>query len=489
MSCFNISMVDTAVSLKIRISGVWIVFLLSVFSPAAQPPQRDSACSAVSIPYEEVQPIAKALKEAAPVELRRNEADVLAKAWPVWAARHSTLAQERMTQGDEDTLANLIIFGTSFTAQPRFTQSDIGPLARKVFDARLDDFIRALEAPGTNDRLVYMRWLLESKGHSLSSTAGRAKLRQYLIANLLRMLREQQGYEKALEEARRSGNPDAMFAASETRYRTRGLSVDTALFPNYAVEEALKAMRTRGLLKDVKRVAVIGPGLDFADKQGGYDFYPEQTLQPFALIDSLVRIGPSQAGKLDVTAMDISPHVISHLAAARRRAKRGTPYVVQLPRDLNSSWKPGTIAFWEQFGRQIGSPSKSSALPRGISRLGMRAVSIRPEVVLSVTPCEMNIVLQRLNLPEAQKFDLIVATNILVYYDFFEQSLAMANIARMLKPSGFLVSNTGLIEFPGSPLNAVDYLKVDYWNDRPDVREHIVWYRRASDANSPGSAR
>jgi hypothetical protein len=66
-----------------------------------------------------------------------------------------------------------------------------------------------------------------------------------------------------------------------------------------------------------------------------------------------VRIGLSQAGKLDVTAMDISPHVISHLAAARRRANRGTPYVVQLPRDLNSSWKPGTIAFWEQFGRQM----------------------------------------------------------------------------------------------------------------------------------------
>jgi len=63
---------------------------------------------------------------------------------------------------------------------------------------------------------------------------------------------------------------------------------------------------------------------------------------------------------------------------------------------------------------------------------------------------------------------LIVATNVLVYYDFFEQSLAMANIARMLKPGGFLLSNTALMEFPGSPLNTIDFLKVDYWNDRPD---------------------
>ena len=87
------------------------------------------------------------------------------------------------------------------------------------------------------------------------------------------------------------------------------------------------------------------------------------------------------------------------------------------------------------------------------------------------------------------KFDLIVATNILIYYDVFEQSLAMANIAHMLKPGGFLLSNNGLMEFPGSPLKAVDYLKVDYWDDRPEDGEHIVWYRRGSDANAPGSAR
>ena len=65
MACFNISMVGTAAFLKIPIFGAWAVFLLSVFLQAAQPPQREPACSVVSIPYEEVQPIAKALKEAA----------------------------------------------------------------------------------------------------------------------------------------------------------------------------------------------------------------------------------------------------------------------------------------------------------------------------------------------------------------------------------------------------------------------------------------
>ena len=58
-------------------------------------------------------------------------------------------------------------------------------------------------------------------------------------------------------------------------------------------------MKARGLLKPgaVRRVAIVGPGLDFADKDVGFDIYPQQTLQPFAVLDSLKRLGlaPCQA--------------------------------------------------------------------------------------------------------------------------------------------------------------------------------------------------
>ena len=103
MACFNISMVRTAAFLKIPTIGFGELFLLSLFSPAVQPPSRDSACSAVSSAYEDVQPIAKALKEAAPVELRTNEADAQAKAWPVWVARHGRLAQGAHETGGRKT--------------------------------------------------------------------------------------------------------------------------------------------------------------------------------------------------------------------------------------------------------------------------------------------------------------------------------------------------------------------------------------------------
>jgi predicted TPR repeat methyltransferase len=99
-------------------------------------------------------------------------------------------------------------------------------------------------------------------------------------------------------------------------------------------------------------------------------------------------------------------------------------------------------------------------------------------VVSSVDARDLNIVLERLApLPDDERFDLIVATNILVYYGVFEQSLALANIAAMLRPGGFLLSNNVLVELPTTPLHAIGDSKVIY-SDRPDDSDDIIWYRR-----------
>src|SRR5258707_5125858 len=101
---------------------------------------------------------------------------------------------------------------------------------------------------------------------------------------------ENTSYARALEGARLQGNASEEFAERSRLYRTRGLSSDTSLFPNFAIEESLEGIKTRGLLApgNVSRVAVIGPGLDFTDKQEGDDFYPQQTIQPFAIMDTLL---------------------------------------------------------------------------------------------------------------------------------------------------------------------------------------------------------
>lgn len=83
-------------------------------------------------------------------------------------------------------------------------------------------------------------------------------------------------------------------------------------------------------------------------------------------------------------------------------------------------------------------------------------------------------------MPERDRFDLIVATNLLVYYDVFEQSLAAVNIARMLRPGGVFVTNDRLFELPGTPLAAAGIRDVEYMHiDRIGTTgERIVWYRR-----------
>jgi hypothetical protein len=91
---------------------------------------------------------------------------------------------------------------------------------------------------------------------------------------------------------------------------------------------------------------------------------------------------------------------------------------------------------------------------------------------------DLNVVAERLDpLPEGDQFDLVIATNILVYYDVLEQSLALANIAAMLRPGGFLLSNNVLVELPTTPMRSVGHTDAVY-SDRPDDRDQVVWYRR-----------
>ena len=69
---------------------------------------------------------------------------------------------------------------------------------------------------------------------------------------------------------------------------------------------------------------------------------------------------------------------------------------------------------------------------------------IRPELVLACQPVDLNIVLERTNLAEPNRFDLMVATNIFIYYDAFERSLALENAGAMLKHGGILLTNDQL---------------------------------------------
>jgi hypothetical protein len=71
----------------------------------------------------------------------------------------------------------------------------------------------------------------------------------------------------------------------------------------------------------------------------------------------------------------------------------------------------------------------------------------------------------------------VVATNILVYYDTFEQALALSNVAAMTAVGGLFLTNNAVLKLPDSKLRSVGYKTVIY-SDKPDDGEHVVFYKR-----------
>jgi SAM-dependent methyltransferase len=440
------------------------------------------------ISYDEARPVIDALSDIMPVELKAAGPGEMAVAWARWVTQRDAAIRARLVQGDEDSLINFLLFGTAYTRAPRITLKALAQARQnanaseaaafaEAIKARAGDLVQGIAAPDSNERLLFARHLVEMKGYEVKTEAARARLQQYLIDRLARVLNEQTGYAKILESARMLGDPSEEFAERSRLFRNRGLSSDTSLMPNFAIERALAALKAKGLLapQSVRRVAIVGPGLDFTDKQDGYDFYPQQTIQPFAVLDSLRRLGLAKANDLRLATLDLSPRVNAHLTRARARAASGTPYIVQLPRDEH--WKPELLAYWSTFGDQIGAPVAAVKPPAALGPLQVRAVSIRPAFVSLISSADVDIVLQHLELAAAERFDLIIATNILVYYDTFEQSLALANIEQMLRPGGLLLSNNALLELPSSKMHSVGYESVAY-SDREADGDHIVWYQR-----------
>ena len=74
--------------------------------------------------------------------------------------------------------------------------------------------------------------------------------------------------------------------------------------------------------------------------------------------------------------------------------------------------------------------------------------------------------------------DLIVATNIFVYYEPFEQRLALGNAAAMLKPGGLLLTNDRLPEIPDGPVRLAGITVIPFDSSDAQGRQAIGWYQK-----------
>lgn len=433
-----------------------------------------SAAGVVFIAYSSARPILDTKPNGLPAELRTaNEAK-----WNTWTRQQDKAIRARLQQGDLDSMVNLLLLGTSFTKQPRIQMENL-PEASKagILRARVDDLVLGMRTPGSNERLVFLQELLQTQGIDPETPDGPREAGMFVYNNLLRVAQER----RAIAERASKAAPTSVLDRASL-FDDRGVSLDTGILPNFSIDRALIDLKQRGVLNEgqVTRAAVIGPGLDFIDKnpESAFDFYSPQTVQPFALYDSLLKLGLAKSTGLSISIFDISSRVIDHLQRARERARKNNGYVLQLPRDVGRVWSPDLLAYWNSLGDRVASAIAPIPPPEVLHGLEARAVRVRPDVVLACEPIGLNIVLERLNMEPKNRFDLIVATNIFVYYDPFEQMLALENAGAMLKPGGLLLTNDRLPQLPGGSMSEAGLTIVQFNDKDPSARDAVGWYRK-----------
>ena len=153
--------------------------------------------------------------------------------WPRWIAAADAATRARVAEGDELSIVNLLMFGTSFTREPRLTSRQLdGTDIQAALSRRLDDFERALAKPDANARLQFARRLLQSG----------APVRPRLLSMIDRAVKDAAVHAKLTEEAHALADPSLEFAERSRLYRGRGLASDTSLRVNFAIEEALRGL-------------------------------------------------------------------------------------------------------------------------------------------------------------------------------------------------------------------------------------------------------
>jgi hypothetical protein len=154
------------------------------------------------------------------------------------------------------------------------------------------------------------------------------------------------------------------------------------------------------------------------------------------VIDALVSLGLARLDALDVVGADINPRVVTHLRQSALKA----PVLMLVSGIANTSTVTLTQDYRDYFstlGRAIGSGEGDASTTTAQGHL-KKTVRVRSEVARRLHAEAIDIVTERLS---GERFDLIIATNILPYFDDTQLTLALTNIAAMLAPSGVFLHN------------------------------------------------
>jgi hypothetical protein len=394
-------------------------------------------------------------------------------------------------EGDLDHLIFYLLQSTRFTPLPPIEPAlsakalvdSLAPREREAFlldpwaatsrvpatvRSRAAALLRALESPGHDARLAYFRALVTT------SFPDRRRREAALAGEYLRVMKFV--YEKEFVAQRSTRGADAV----ADLYRTRGLSTDTAVEAGFLVYQGLGVLRSLEPDRRIRRLLIVGPGLDLAPRTALLEAGPPESYQPWAVIDALLALGLSRVEDLEVVAADINPRVVEHLA----RARNGPP-TLALVSEIRGS---GTVTLSEEYrdyfarlGHAIGDvQAGASTLAAGHLHKTLR---VRPEVARTLRAERLDVVAERLPSPT---FDLVVATNILPYFDDVQLMLALTNIAGMLAPDGIFLHNEGralmhdLTAALGLPVEQSRHAVIASVRGAPAPLADSVWLHRKS---------
>jgi hypothetical protein len=367
-------------------------------------------------------------EELAPVHARLDGAGVSASTLPAFLERVHTTNVQRVREGDLDHLIFYLLQSTRFPGppiEPALSAKELVSSSRvpDSVHTRVSALLSAIEKPGGDARLAYFRDLV----HATFPDAQQRQdgvLREY--ARAMRFL-----YEKEFVAQRSTRPADAIAEL----YRSRGLSTDTAVEAGYLVYQGLGIVRALASAESVRRVLIIGPGLDLAPRTGLIESGPPESYQPWAVIDALVSLGVARLDTLDVVAADINPRVVTHL----RHSTETPPVLTMVSGIANTSTVTLTQEYRDYFstlGRAVGGAGDASTTTaQGHLK---KTVRVRAEVARRLQAETVDIVTERL---AGERFDLIIATNILPYFDDTQLTLALSNIAAMVAPGGVFLHN------------------------------------------------
>jgi hypothetical protein len=368
--------------------------------------------------------------DVAPLRSRFEARGLSASSFPRFVASTHADNLRRVREGDLDHLIFYALQSTHFTDRPPIEPA----LSAKAFvsaghrippdaRARIGDLLRTLESRSTDARLAYFRDLVHA---TFPSPPAREPGLEREYSRAMRFL-----YEKEFGAGRGGG------AAIADLYRTRGLSTDTAVEAGFVVYNGLGILKSLEPTRRIRRVLIVGPGLDLAPRTALLESGPPESYQPWAVIDALLSLGLSRADDLQVIGADINPRVVEHL----RRARRAPPslrLVTGLRETDTVTLSADYKEYFARLGRAIGEIDPAGLPSNSVPGHMAKFVRVAPPIAATLDAAPLDIVTERL---EAAPFDLIIATNILPYFDDVELMLAMTNISRMLGPGGVFLHN------------------------------------------------